>query len=762
MKKRFQQWYENVVDLLPFSILAIGTVLLPLFFLPFTRDSVNLSKELFLFIITAIALLSWFLRISRSKKIRIRRTILDIPLLLFLVFIGMSFLFSTSATASFFGFTHQFVLHILAILPAVIWTWLLIQEVRTPQRWHVCLMAFLLGGIGALVMFLFGSSALLHGVFTPLHLSFVGFNTVSTLNSVFGVYMVLLALVALGLILKKESSLWAYIIPTVTLVLSVWGMFRIGFVVLWVLFATGLLLLLLFGWFAVERIRTSVLSLVLFLCIASVLLAVLGSPASLKLQLPAEVTLGIATSWDITKQTLLSGVTSFLFGSGPGTFVYDFSAFRPALFNTSELVSGVRFYVPFNTFFSFAAEFGLLGVVSFLVLVLIILGAILTSWKELSVTRFQQIARLMSHTRLVSLDGFIISIAWVISTIGMGIAFYDMTLWWLWWWLLGMSIVGLSSGASTLIHEKTYALKLSAQYALLVSFGIVVVTTVMIIFGAFGVRFYAAEVWFTKAQQADIRTSQQYIEQAVSQRPQYAPYHTALARVHLQYARIETEKSVRSDDVVAERLALAVNQAKIAAEIAPHDVEVWDTLAFMYMNARTFAPDANGWAEEALIKAIQLEPTNATLYWRLGNVYAFQEKFDEAEKAYTNAVTLKPNYVAAYMNLGDLYEKEENIDDAIVAYQLALAEAPTQTDVLYHLGRLFFNRGEEGDIALAEQAWTIAVEQNPNYSNALYSLGLLHENKGDLSTAVSFFQKVRELNPNNNDVKQKIQQLLGR
>ncbi len=589
----------------------------------------------------------------------------------------------------------------------------------------------------------------------------VGFNTVSTLNSVLGIYMVLLALISLGLLLKKSTPLWAHIIPALSLVLSMYGMVTIGFTVIWVLCAVGLACVIFFGWLAVERVHVSVLSIALLFAIGSIALAVLGVPESWQRTLPAEVTLGVGTSWDITRQSLLSGVQSFLVGSGPGMFVYDFSLYRPALFNTSDVVSGVRFLVPFNTFFAFAAEFGLLGTVSFLVIILIVLGAVITSWKQLSFTRFQKVARFLRHQAPVSLDAFVMSIAWFVATIGMAVAFYDLTMWWVWWWLLGMSFVGLSVGAQTLMHEKTYALKLSPQYSLLVSFSMVLVTTALIIFGAYGVRYYVAEVWFTKAQHADITSSEQYIGQALVYRPRYAPYHTALSRIYLQQARIETEKETPDEQVVAERLALAVNQAKVATEMAPHDVDVWDTVAFMYMNARTVTPEANQWAEDALGKAIEREPSHALLHWRLGNVHEFAEQWDDAEASYVNALTLKPNYIAAYTSLGTLYEKQEHLDEAIIAYQLALEKAPTQTDVLYHLGRLFYNRGTVEDIERAEQAWLIAVEQSPNYSNALYSLGLLYEDRGERSEAVAYFQKVRELNPDNDDVRRKIQQLVG-
>ena len=125
------------------------------------------------------------------------------------------------------------------------------------------------------------------------------------------------------------------------------------------------------------------------------------------------------------------------------------------------------------------------------------------------------------------------------------------------------------------------------------------------------------------------------------------------------------------------------------------------------------------------------------------------------------AIDLKPDYLAPYVSLSQVYESQNHLDDALLLFQPVLPIIVNEPDVLFHVGRIAYNRRKEGDTELAEQLWKRVLEINPNYSNALYSLGLLYERKGDRNTAIGYFQKVRSIDPGNEDVKRKIQQLLG-
>jgi tetratricopeptide (TPR) repeat protein len=64
-------------------------------------------------------------------------------------------------------------------------------------------------------------------------------------------------------------------------------------------------------------------------------------------------------------------------------------------------------------------------------------------------------------------------------------------------------------------------------------------------------------------------------------------------------------------------------------------------------------------AEAILLKALQISPEEATVYYNLGNTYAGQNKLSEAVGAYTKAISLRSGFAQAYYNLGIVYQRLE-------------------------------------------------------------------------------------------------------
>ena len=87
-----------------------------------------------------------------------------------------------------------------------------------------------------------------------------------------------------------------------------------------------------------------------------------------------------------------------------------------------------------------------------------------------------------------------------------------------------------------------------------------------------------------------------------------------------------------------------------------------------------------------LEKAISIEPENARLYFRLGQVYYRKKDLDKALELFTKAIDLEPVYPAAYMARSQvLREKgmEEAADlelDKAVAVQREIAKARKVVD----------------------------------------------------------------------------------
>ncbi len=749
-------FYHKILGLVLHVLLVMGTLLIPLFYLPYTVGVLNLPKQFLIYVIVLLGLLLWLAQAVLTKKLIIRRTVLDIPILLFALLAIVSAIVSLSPALSFLGKTDNFVINVGTILSLLFWFWLIVQNVTDKKRLNYLMYAFLISGILVALLFLFRSWSALSGI-----TDVVGNNLISKYSSMFAIYIATLVVFSLGLLLVKGRKVTQQIVPLLAFVVGAIALVRISFTVGWVVLLVGLALLLVIGITMLAESRIFVLSLGFFFFLLTILILFVGSPQFLKTTLPVEVSLGNKTSWQITYQTVTGGVKPFLFGSGPGTFIYDFSHYRPASFNMSQYAWSTRFQQPFNSIYAIIAEFGILGFLSFVLMLLMAVGAVFSGWLKTRPSILKRVkSRIESGDDLDRVEAFIPSAAWLALSVGLFITFFDSVVWWAWFWYLAVALVSLSFAVPELIKEKKVMLQVSPQYALAMSFGMVLLFSAIIIFGAFGVRYYLAEVHYTKATRSNsLEQMEQHLIQAIQYRPSYPQYHIAVARVYLQKAKNMVEVENSSPEAVAPVLATAVNEAKLVSNFQPSNVQTWDVLSLMYLNARAFAPEANQWARDTLLKAIELESTNPTLYWRLANTYVFDEDLEKAEEEYKKAIELKPDYVDAYSELSRVYEVQERYDEAIDLYNPIMGAVSQSPSLLFDLGRLFYNREAEGDRQLAEQAWLRAVALMPDYSNALYGLAVLYEKTGQTDKSIEYYSKVQELNPDNQDLRAKLQTL---
>ncbi len=749
---------RNVFATLIRGLLIVATIGMPLFFFPVVREAFQLPKQLFLLAAVLLGVCLWLLESLKRKHLRTTRTFLDAFLLLYAVTAIAATLLSVSPRMSFLGDTVNFVLHTGVIIVCIGWYWLFVSYIEGEKLLHRLLTALLIGGSIAGILFLLPFIPNLKGEALGDVFGLGVQNTVSGVSSLFGLFMAIIGILGFGLAMLKATRLTERILCMVAGAIAIIVLLQLGFTLPWLMFCIGALLLIVLGYLIPKEVNVGVVSAIFFLFLVSIFIFVDGVPSFLKQSIPLEVALGARTSWDISSQTFLGSAKNFLVGTGPGTFVYNFSLYRPESFNINEVARTLRFYQPFSAVLAMIAEVGVVGTAAFIFLILLAIGGIVGVWVR--VYRRTRRGDESGGTSIVRLDIFIIAIAWIASTVGLGFSFYDMSGWWLWWWLLAATVVGLSLVKSDFVEKKSISLKVASQHLLAVSFAMVLLFTVALGIGAFGTRFLLAEIAYTRATETrDVEAVSGFVDTAIRYRPGFVPYHIARARVSLERALVESKKPVPNADNIASYLSTGINEATLATEKDPHAVDGWDMLALMYVNAGSFTKDAQVWAERALQKAVSLEPSNANLVYRYAALEESMGKTAEAEKAYRSAITKQPDLVAAYAGITNLYEQQQKNDDAIAMYEQMSGAIERQPELLYQWGRLLYNRKKEGDVEMAGQLWLRAVDIQPDHSNALYSLGLLYEKIGDKAQAKAYYQKVSALNPGNEDVEKKLRDL---
>lgn len=735
--------------------LYLVILLTPLFFLPFSLDVLELNKYFLFYFLILISLISFLGRAVVRKVLEFRRTPLDIPVLAVWGTFLLASLLSKERYLSFFGDFGFMGLSFIGFSMMVIFYFLVTQNIIKINQVVATLYAFLASAGLSGLYFILKS----FGLVKLLQL----WNVTNNSNTLFGIYLVIALLLALGMLTVKKEKLWRDILTFVGLVLSLMALVLIGFKLVWVILAAGLFLMLIFFLTYVDQVNTVWTSFGFAVLLGSLLFIFLGTPQLLTVRLPVEVSLGAKASWEIGFKTLTSSAKPFIFGSGPATFVYDYSQYRPEAFN-NNFAWNVRFRQPYSSAFNWMAEVGVLGAVAMLAVVLMVLGLIIsTLFKNIVELRRRKRAAIDVATDFAKLKDspFIfwsIVTVWLTLLISFFFVNFGLVQWFLFWFFMSLMITASAHMNKKEVEVMSVSLKASPQYALITSFGLIFTFTIIVVLGVYLGRFFAAEVVYARALQQPLDQRLITLQQAVTLNGSRVEFYLALADSYLNKASEINQKGGDMNQIT-QAVAAAVNSAKAATGVSPNNVATWEYLSTMYANARAVAPEANSWVMSSLERAITLESTNPVFYVGLGNAKLLEKRYTEAKHDFEKAIKLKPDLVIAYVRLALLSESQNNVNDAISALERGLNYGRQDAGYIFQLGRYYFNRNQKDDYGLAELAFRRAIALNPNYSDALFSLAYLYEKTNHKSEALQLYKRVLELNPDNKDLKAKISSL---
>jgi tetratricopeptide (TPR) repeat protein len=147
---------------------------------------------------------------------------------------------------------------------------------------------------------------------------------------------------------------------------------------------------------------------------------------------------------------------------------------------------------------------------------------------------------------------------------------------------------------------------------------------------------------------------------------------------------------------------------------------------------------------EMEIKSALEYTENARYYWRLGEIYSDQGRYQEALESLTRSVEIDPMNARSYNNLGLVYEKLGNGDKALDAYQQALRLEPNLLATRNNLGGLLGKLGRYQE-AIEELRRAIAID--PNSAPAHYNLGTILHKTGDYQGALDHLETATRLAP---------------
>lgn len=142
--------------------------------------------------------------------------------------------------------------------------------------------------------------------------------------------------------------------------------------------------------------------------------------------------------------------------------------------------------------------------------------------------------------------------------------------------------------------------------------------------------------------------------------------------------------------------ALEAGQAQQAEELLKKSLAAApdDASARRYMAETLWRRGAGDDAIAQIIEAVRLDPTNATLAVRAGEMYLAAGRREAAEASAERAIRLDPTLSGAWALRGRCFEKMNLPDRALSDLERAVELAPDRSDLLLEVATMYRRRGQ--------------------------------------------------------------------
>ncbi len=751
METKFTLFLGNISRL----FLYLTVITIPLLVLPLYGDRFELTKY---FVFIFLVLLSWFFLLTKMvvlKKIEWKRTVLDVPILLLLVSYLVSSLLSQHYYISIVGnFNFLGISGLMMVFTALFYFLLVQHGANHPRRITTILLCSLVAGGAAAFYTILRAVGIIqtNAIFSPT------LSLVSSSNVLTAVFFAAISVSSIILLATKARNLPRYILASLIALVTLAAIVLLGFKVSWIVFGIGLAVGLVFLLTYFNGIKQVWYSLVFALLIIALLFIILNITQVFSLSLPTEIFLGFKSSWIVATQTLRSGVGAFFFGSGPETYSYTFSSFRPEILNTGML-SSWQFSQAGTAIFQFLTVSGVGGVGVLIITFLIVLKFVLSTWRS-------HLVQIRSNKILLTteVDGEIYVSMVVFWAYVVGWLVFMGTMWvlniglshWLMMWIFMAGII-LSGHVSKNVEipNKVWSFRSNPESTLGATFGFIAVLSILTVMGIYLGKFMAAEVIFANSLQKPLPEKISSLNKAIYLNYHEAKFYAALSEsLLLQTAQMA--KSGADANKVYEEAALAVEAAKKATYYAPEDAQMWYFLGVVYANVQPLIPEANTWGIRSLQEAIAHDPKNGSLYLSKAVLETVAKQYSEAAVSLQKSIDLNPSLLESYVRLASFKDVEKDIAGVINVLEKGTIYAGSSPQYLFELGSAYFKRHEGKDVEQAETYLRRAISLDNNYANALYVLALIDEEKNNTQEALIIYERLAQLNPDNKEVLQKI------
>lgn len=608
------------------SIVLLGLlfILFPLLFTNLTTDFFQLPKQALLIFVVLALMLLFGAKTVLTEKVSIRRTPFDLPILLFLLAIILSTVFSVNWFDS--------LVNLIPLLFVGFSFFAISNNAKDEKSVTVLISSLLAGGaiLSLITVFSFFKIYIFPFDFTKVQ----GF---TTSGSMFDTALYLLFLLPLGLyfitpfiLRKKHKESLEEKKMDITKLLS-------------------------FG----------TISIVIFIGLIISIYSVL-KPGGLIL-LPMDA--GFQIAFAAISQDAGRIFQGLLFGSGYGQFLTDFTRFKQATFNANPTLWNLTFIRSSSFVLELLATTGLLGLLSYLFLCF-------RAIKERPL--FIPLVVALAISFVIPLSFFNISLIFLLLAIYAGLRglkdeqrYFDVEL----------QLVALKKGFFAFALEESTRAKGNTRVLSYFVLGLSIVITLLFGFASF--NYLLANVTFQKslvaASQNNGQLTYNYQNQALnSLTGKYVDsYYRVFSQTNLALANSlassvpkGSSPSAQTTQTIYTLVQQSINAGRQATTIGALNSINWQNLSSIYRSLVGFGQNAESFAILAGQEAIKLDPSNPQQYIALGGIYYQLKLWDKAQEQFQMAINLKPDYPNGYYNLGHALQEKGDLKGAKAQYEI--------------------------------------------------------------------------------------------
>ena len=632
----------KVINIL-FCILFFLT---PLILWPYNSELFEFNKIIIVYIFTVLITATWAARMVAEKKIIFRRTILDIPLLIFLGSQIISTLFSIDILTSLFGYYSRFNGGLFSIISYALLYWAFVSNTKRPEINRIISITLL----SAVLVSIYG--VLEHfGIDKNIWQQDVQSRVFSTLGQPNWLAAWLVALIPITWfqILDRKDSKFSfstvvpYMLSTLFFLVLLFTKSRsglIGFVTTEIVFWTII--------FIRQKGKPIKKFLIInaFIALTALILGTQFSPSFL------EIFSTVGTNNSETKEetgttVLESGGTESgtirkivwkgavdvwkhypIFGTGVETFAYSYYFYRPAEHNTTSEWDYI-YNKAHNEYLNYLANTGSVGFLAYLALIIISILQI-SNFKLKPAENRQRETGNLNAALLAGFFSILATNFFGFSVVPIQILFY----------LYPAFADASSYGDQTDTKIGKNIFDPRQKTILFILSAVVFYLLVVICRYWYADVLYAKGLGYNRINRQDIALD--YLNRAVKLQPNQNVYYSELSKSYVGLALAYNEAKEATS--AANLANMAIETSAKAVNLNPANVNLKRIEFGIFLILSSLDPNYLLNAKDVLVTAVKQAPTDAKLYYNLGLIYWKVGQNQLALETLRKTVELKSDY----------------------------------------------------------------------------------------------------------------------